>query len=48
MSGLKTTRRIPLVNGKLKGVLFQIDSYDGSKKKYYQEFTKEEIARGKK
>jgi len=36
--GLKTTRRIPLVNGKLEGVLFQIDSYDGSKKKYYNDF----------
>lgn len=30
--GLKTTRRIPLVNGKLEGVLLQIDSYEGSKK----------------
>jgi putative N6-adenine-specific DNA methylase len=40
--GLKTTKRIPLVNGKLKGVLFQIDSYDGSKKKYYQDFTDKE------
>jgi putative N6-adenine-specific DNA methylase len=35
--GLKTTRRIPLSNGKLEGVLLQIDSYEGSKKKYYQE-----------
>ena len=25
--GLKTTRRIPLDNGKLEGVLLQIDSY---------------------
>lgn len=33
--GLKTTRRIPLVNGKLEGVLLQIDSYDGSKKGKY-------------
>ena len=33
--GLKTSRRIPLVNGKLEGVLMQIDSYEGSKKKYY-------------
>lgn len=33
--GLKTTRRIPLVNGKLEGVLLQIDSYKGSKKKKY-------------
>jgi 23S rRNA (guanine2445-N2)-methyltransferase len=40
--GLKTTRRIPLVNGKLEGVLLQIDSYDGSKKKYYQDYKKEE------
>lgn len=35
--GLKTTRRIPLVNGKLKGVLLQIDSYEGSKKKYFSD-----------
>ena len=34
--GLKTTRRIPLDNGKLEGVLLQIDSYKGSKKKKYQ------------
>ena len=34
--GLKTSRRIPLVNGKLKGVLLQIDSYEGSRKKKYQ------------
>jgi len=34
--GLKTTRRIPLVNGKLEGVLLQIDSYIGSKKKKHQ------------
>lgn len=34
--GLKTSRRIPLVNGKLEGVLMQIDSYEGSKKKKYQ------------
>lgn len=33
--GLKTSKRIPLVNGKLEGVLFQIDSYKGSKKKKY-------------
>jgi putative N6-adenine-specific DNA methylase len=33
--GLKTTRRIPLVNGKLEGVLVQIDSYEGSKKGKY-------------
>lgn len=33
--GLKTSKRIPLVNGKLEGVLFQIDSYEGSKKKKY-------------
>ena len=31
--GLKTTRRIHLDNGKLEGVLLQIDSYKGSKKK---------------
>ena len=34
--GLKTTERIPLDNGKLEGVLLQIDSYTGSKKKKYQ------------
>ena len=33
--GLRTSRRIPLVNGKLEGVLVQIDSYEGSKKKKY-------------
>jgi putative N6-adenine-specific DNA methylase len=33
--GLKTSRRIPLDNGKLEGVLLQIDSYKGSKKKYF-------------
>jgi putative N6-adenine-specific DNA methylase len=36
--GLKTSRRIPLVNGKLEGVLVQIDSYEGSKKRYYAEY----------
>ena len=35
--GLKTTRRLPLDNGKLEGVLLQIDSYKGSKKKKYQQ-----------
>ncbi len=34
--GLKTSKRIPLVNGKLEGVLMQIDSYEGSKKAKYQ------------
>ena len=34
--GLKTTKRLPLDNGKLEGVLLQIDSYKGSKKKKYQ------------
>src|SRR3989304_3845455 len=33
--GLKTTRRIHLDNGKLEGVLLQIDSYKGSKKGKY-------------
>lgn len=33
--GLKTTRRIPLVNGKLEGVLVQIDSYEGTKQKQF-------------
>ena len=35
--GLKTTRRIPLANGKLEGVLLQIDSYEGTKKKVFPE-----------
>jgi len=34
--GLKTTKRLPLDNGKLEGVLLQIDIYKGSKKKKYQ------------
>jgi putative N6-adenine-specific DNA methylase len=34
--GLKTSRRIPLVNGKLEGILLQIDSYEGSRKRKYQ------------
>ena len=36
--GLKTSRRIPLVNGKLEGVLVRIDSYEGSKKRYYADY----------
>ncbi|MCX6151256.1 MAG: class I SAM-dependent RNA methyltransferase [Ignavibacteriales bacterium] len=32
--GLKTSKRTPLVNGKLTGVLLQIDSYEGTKKKH--------------
>jgi putative N6-adenine-specific DNA methylase len=40
--GLKTSRRIPLVNGKLEGVLVRIDSYEGSKKPYYAEYKAEE------
>lgn len=35
--GLRTSRRIPLVNGKLEGILFQIDSYEGSKKRKYRD-----------
>jgi putative N6-adenine-specific DNA methylase len=35
--GLKTTRRIHLDNGKLEGVLLQIDSYEGSKKKFFSD-----------
>lgn len=35
--GLRTSRRIPLVNGKLEGVLLQFDSYEGSKKRKYRE-----------
>lgn len=30
--GLRTSRRVPLVNGKLEGVLVKIESYKGSKK----------------
>jgi len=40
--GLKTSKRVPLVNGKLEGVLVQIDSYEGSKKKYYAAYKAEE------
>jgi putative N6-adenine-specific DNA methylase len=40
--GLRTSKRIPLVNGKLEGVLFQIDSYEGSKKKKWREGDKDE------
>ncbi|KUO62104.1 hypothetical protein APF79_03810 [bacterium BRH_c32] len=35
--GLRTSRRIPLVNGQLEGVLLQIDSYEGSIKRKYRE-----------
>lgn len=35
--GLRTSKRIHLVNGKLEGVLVQIDSYEGSKKRKYSE-----------
>jgi putative N6-adenine-specific DNA methylase len=35
--GLKTNKRIPLDNGKFEGILLQIDSYRGSKKKKYQQ-----------
>jgi putative N6-adenine-specific DNA methylase len=41
--GLKTSKRIPLVNGKLEGVLVKIDSYEGSKKKYYAEYKAQEM-----
>jgi putative N6-adenine-specific DNA methylase len=33
--GLRTSRRVPLVNGKLEGVLLRFDSYEGSRKPYY-------------
>ena len=33
--GLKPTKKIHLENGKLEGILMQIDSYEGSKKKKY-------------
>jgi len=42
--GLRTSRRVPLVNGKLEGVLVQINSYTGSKKKYYADYKAEEAA----
>jgi putative N6-adenine-specific DNA methylase len=35
--GLKTSRRIPLSNGKFEGVLLQIDSYEGTRKKKYDD-----------
>lgn len=35
--GLKTSRRIPLVNGNLEGVLLRIDSYEGTKKKQWHD-----------
>lgn len=35
--GLRTTKRTPLDNGKLEGVLVQIDSYEGSKKKKWEQ-----------
>jgi putative N6-adenine-specific DNA methylase len=35
--GLRTSKRIPLENGKFEGVLMQIDSYEGSKKRKYSE-----------
>jgi len=41
--GLKTSKRIHLDNGKLEGVLIQIDSYEGSKKKYYLEYKEQEL-----
>jgi putative N6-adenine-specific DNA methylase len=43
--GLRTSRRVPLVNGKLEGVLVRIDSYEGSKKRYYAEYKAEEEER---
>ncbi len=45
--GLRTSRRIPLTNGKLEGVLVQIDSYEGSKKKYYAAYKAEEDPQNK-
>ncbi len=35
--GLRTSRRVPLVNGKLEGVLVKIESYEGSKKAKWRE-----------
>ena len=34
--GLKTSKRIHLDNGKLEGVLLKIDSYEGSRKKKWE------------
>ncbi len=34
--GLRTSRRIPLVNGKLEGVLLRFDLYEGSRKAKYR------------
>lgn len=42
--GLKTSRRIPLVNGKFDGVLVRIDSYEGSRKPYYAALKAQEAA----
>ncbi|MBI5728007.1 MAG: class I SAM-dependent RNA methyltransferase [Ignavibacteriales bacterium] len=43
--GLRTSMRVPLVNGKLEGVLVKIESYEGSKKaKYRTENTSGEAA----
>ncbi|NWF89568.1 MAG: class I SAM-dependent RNA methyltransferase [Ignavibacteriaceae bacterium] len=39
--GLRTSKRVPLVNGKLEGVLVQIDSYEGSKKRKWMDNNKE-------
>jgi putative N6-adenine-specific DNA methylase len=41
--GLRTSKRIPLVNGKLEGVLVQIDSYEGSKKRKYRDNETDQI-----
>jgi hypothetical protein len=45
--GLKTSRRYPLVNGKLEGVLVKIESYEGSKKRYYADYKAAEQEQGK-
>jgi putative N6-adenine-specific DNA methylase len=42
--GLRSNRRIPLVNGKLEGVLVNIQSYEGSKKRYYAAYKAAEAA----
>ncbi len=44
--GLRTSRRVPLVNGKLEGVLLRFDSYEGSKKRYYAAYKEQESGGG--
>lgn len=41
--GLRTSKRIPLVNGNLEGVLVNIESYEGSKKRKYRDNEKNDF-----